>query len=53
MISQNRIDAKDRIRAELDYRVNVKAETEVAELRDELIRAIDLAARYSITTDIS
>ena len=60
MISQNRIDVKDRIRAELDYRVNVKAETEVAELhrkldemRDELMRAIDLAARYSITTDIS
>src|SRR5512143_2163380 len=32
MMSQNRADAKDRIRAELDYRVNVKAETEVAEL---------------------
>ncbi len=60
MISQNRTDAKDRIRSELDYRVNVKAETEIAELhqkiddmRSELIRAIDLAARYSTTTDIS
>ncbi len=60
MISQNRTDAKDRIRSELDYRVNVKAETEIGELhqkiddmRSELIRAIDLAARYSTTTDIS
>lgn len=60
MMSQNRADAKDRIRAELDYRVNVKAETEVAELhakldemRNDLMRAIDLAARYSTSTDIS
>ncbi len=60
MMSQNRADAKDRIRAELDYRVNVKAETEVTalhqkidDLRDELMRAIDLAARYRSSTDIS
>ena len=60
MMSQNRADAKDRIRAELDYRVNVKAETEVAELhqkidelREELIHAIDLAARRSSTADLS
>ncbi len=60
MMSQNRADAKDRIRAELDYRVNVKAETEIAELhqkiddvRNELIRAIDLAVRYVSTTDVS
>jgi uncharacterized membrane protein len=60
MMSQNRADAKDRIRAELDYRVNVKAETEIAELhqkidelRSDLLRAIDLAARYSSTTDLS
>lgn len=60
MMSQNRADAKDRIRAELDYRVNVKAETEIGELhqkiddvRNELIRAIDLAARYASTTDVS
>jgi uncharacterized membrane protein len=60
MMSQNRADAKDRIRAELDYRVNVKAETEIAELhakidetRQDLLRAIDLAARYSTSTDVS
>ena len=60
MMSQNRADSKDRIRAELDYRVNVKAETEVGELhakidelRHDLLRAIDLAARYNTTTDIS
>ena len=60
LISQNRTDAKDRVRSELDYRVNVKAELEVAELhakldelRSELMRAIDLAALYSTSTDIS
>jgi CRP/FNR family transcriptional regulator, cyclic AMP receptor protein len=60
MMSQNRADAKDRIRAELDYRVNVKAETEVAEvhakideLRQDLLRAIDLAARYQSANDLS
>ena len=60
MMSQNRADAKDRIRAELDYRVNVKAETEVAEvhakideLREDLLRAIDLAVRYQSTNDLS
>jgi CRP/FNR family transcriptional regulator, cyclic AMP receptor protein len=32
MMSQNRQDAKDRIRSELDYQVNLKAELEVAEV---------------------
>jgi len=32
MMSQNRQDAKDRIRSELDYRVNLKAELEIEEL---------------------
>jgi uncharacterized membrane protein len=36
MMSQNRADAKDRIRAELDYQVNLKAETEVAQLHTKL-----------------
>ena len=47
MISQNRADAKDRLRSELDYRVNVKAEIEIGQLhekvdtlRDELLRAL-------------
>jgi uncharacterized membrane protein len=32
MMSQNRQDAKDRLRSELDYRVNLKAELEIGEL---------------------
>jgi uncharacterized membrane protein len=32
MMSQNRQDAKDRVRSELDYRVNLKAELEIGEL---------------------
>jgi uncharacterized membrane protein len=32
MMSQNRQDSKDRLRSELDYRVNLKAELEIEEL---------------------
>jgi uncharacterized membrane protein len=32
MMSQNRQDAKDRLRSELDYRINLKAELEIEEL---------------------
>ncbi len=32
MMSQNRQDAKDRVRSELDYQVNLKAELEITEL---------------------
>jgi len=32
MMSQNRQDAKDRLRSEMDYRVNLKAEVEIEEL---------------------
>ena len=32
MMSQNRQDSKDRLRSELDYRVNLKAEVEIEEL---------------------
>jgi uncharacterized membrane protein len=32
MMSQNRQDVKDRVRSELDYRVNLKAELEIEEL---------------------
>jgi uncharacterized membrane protein len=49
MMSQNRADAKDRIRSELDFQVNRKAELEIAELhvkldevRAEMLRAIEL-----------
>jgi uncharacterized membrane protein len=54
MMSQNRADAKDRIRSELDYQVNRKAEMEIGELhmkmdemRAELLRAIDLATQHT------
>jgi uncharacterized membrane protein len=36
MMSQNRQDAKDRIRSEADYTVNVKAEVGIAELHEKL-----------------
>jgi uncharacterized membrane protein len=38
MMSQNRQAAKDRLAAALDYEVNVKAETAVAELHDKVDR---------------
>ena len=38
MMSQNRQAAKDRLAAALDYEVNVKAETSVAELHDKVDR---------------
>jgi uncharacterized membrane protein len=38
MMSQNRQDAKDRVRSEADYRVNVKASIEIAELHEKLDR---------------
>jgi CRP/FNR family transcriptional regulator, cyclic AMP receptor protein len=53
MMSQNRADAKDRIRAELDYQVNVKAETEIAQLhhkldevREEMLSAIGVMLKH-------
>jgi CRP/FNR family cyclic AMP-dependent transcriptional regulator len=36
MMSQNRQDAKDRIRSELDYKVNLKAELEIMELHAKM-----------------
>ncbi len=36
MMSQNRQDAKDRIRSELDYRVNLKAELEIMQLHEKV-----------------
>ncbi|HEX4130264.1 MAG TPA: DUF1003 domain-containing protein [Pirellulales bacterium] len=38
MMSQNRQDAKDRVRSELEYQVNVRAELGVRELQQELGR---------------
>jgi CRP/FNR family cyclic AMP-dependent transcriptional regulator len=36
MMSQNRQDARDRIRSEADYQINVKAEVEIADLHEKL-----------------
>ncbi|WP_052351946.1 DUF1003 domain-containing protein [Deinococcus pimensis] len=36
MMSQNRLEARDRLRAEQDYEVNLKAELEVRHLHDKL-----------------
>lgn len=36
LMSQNRQDAKDRIRSELDYQVNLKAELEIADLHHKV-----------------
>ncbi len=46
MMSQNRQDARDRIRSELDYQVNLKAELEIMQLHDKFDRLqADLVAR--------
>jgi uncharacterized membrane protein len=42
MMSQNRQDAKDRLRAEHDYRVNLKAELEIRHLNER----IDILLRH-------
>ena len=36
MMSQNRQETKDRIRAEYDYKVNLKAELEIRHLHEKL-----------------
>jgi uncharacterized membrane protein len=41
MMSQNRQDAKDRVRSELDFAVNRKAETEITQLAARLHRIED------------
>jgi uncharacterized membrane protein len=44
MMSQNRQAAKDRLAASLDYEVNVKAESSIAELHDKVDRLVQLVA---------
>jgi uncharacterized membrane protein len=52
MMSQNRQDAKDRIRSEADFRVNVKAEVEIAELHEKLDKIHgDLCLRLAKLSD--
>ena len=41
MMSQNRQDTKDRLRGELDYRVNLKAEVEISQVLERLDRVED------------
>ena len=41
MMSQNRQDAKDRLRSELDFAVNRKAEAEITQLAAKLNRIED------------
>ena len=36
MMSQNRQDAKDRVRADVEYEVNLRAETEIMELHHKV-----------------
>jgi uncharacterized membrane protein len=36
MMSQNRQEARDRLRSENDYRVNLKAELEIRQLHEKL-----------------
>jgi uncharacterized membrane protein len=44
MMSQNRQAAKDRLAASLDYEVNVKAESAIAELHDKVDRLTQLVS---------
>ena len=41
MMSQNRQDTKDRVRSDLDYKVNVKAEVEIQDLHDKVDKLLD------------
>jgi len=36
MMSQNRVEDKDRLRSQHDYRVNLKAELEIRHLHDKI-----------------
>jgi uncharacterized membrane protein len=36
MMSQNRQEAKDRLRSEHDYRINLKAELEIRQLHEKI-----------------
>jgi uncharacterized membrane protein len=47
MMSQNRQAAKDRVAASLDYEVNVKAESSIAELHDKVDRLAQLVAELA------
>ncbi len=46
MMSQNRLEGKDRKRAESDYQVNLKAELEIRSLHDKLDHLLDHQWKY-------
>ena len=48
MMSQNRQDAKDRLRSELDYRVNLKAEVEIEELLQRVGKIEEILVEQSM-----
>jgi CRP/FNR family transcriptional regulator, cyclic AMP receptor protein len=47
MMSQNRQDAKDRLRSELDYHVNLKAELEIEELLHRVGKIEDILIEHT------
>jgi len=49
MMSQNRQDAKDRVRADLDYQVNLKAELEIMDLHRKVDRMKDEVVELLVT----
>ncbi len=46
MMSQNRQDTKDRVRSELDYRVNLKAEVEIEEVLQRMGKLEEMLAEH-------
>lgn len=51
MMSQNRQDAKDRVRSELDYRVNLKAELEIEEVLQRVGKLEEMLAEHAMETE--
>jgi uncharacterized membrane protein len=47
MMSQNRQATKDRLKADLDYEVNMKAELEVAQLHRKIDRLSETLQSYA------
>jgi len=47
-MSQNRQDSKDRLRSELDYRVNLKAEVEIEEVLQRMGKLEELLAEHAM-----
>jgi uncharacterized membrane protein len=45
MMSQNRQASKDRLKADLDYQINLKAELEIAQLHNKVDRMYEIVAR--------